>query len=62
MGRPHLDYVRTHISIPREMLERLDRIVGPKGRAAFIRTALGQMLDAAEEVEKLADQARRRRE
>lgn len=48
MGRPHLDYVRTHISIPREMLDRLDRIAGPKGRAAFVRRALEQALDTAE--------------
>jgi metal-responsive CopG/Arc/MetJ family transcriptional regulator len=48
MGRPRLDYIRTHISIDRFALARLDRIVGEKGRAAFIRMALDQALDTAE--------------
>ena len=53
MGRPPLDYIRTHISFPAETLARLDAIVGPKGRAAFVRKATEQMLDAVEEAQRL---------
>lgn len=54
MGRPPLDYIRTHISFDREVLRRLDKIVGEKGRAAFIRKATNQMLDAVEEAQRIA--------
>ena len=48
MGRPPLDYIRTHVSIEPEALARLDKLVGPKGRAEFIRRALNHALDMAE--------------
>lgn len=54
MGRPRLDYIRTHISFEAETLARLDAIVGEKGRAAFIRKATNQMLDAVEEAQRIA--------
>lgn len=62
MGRPRLDYVRTHFSIDRRALERLDAIVGEKGRAAFVRKALDQMLDQVEEAQRIAARAARKGE
>lgn len=60
MGRPALYLRRTHISFSTETLARLDAIVGEKGRAAFIRKATEQMLDAVELANKLtAEQAKR---
>jgi hypothetical protein len=53
MGRPRLDYIRTHVSIDAKALARLDAIVGEKGRAAFIRMALDQALDTAEAAQKM---------
>jgi len=54
VGRPRLDYIRTHISLDAKALARLDAIVGEKGRAAFIRKATNQMLDAVEEAQRIA--------
>lgn len=60
MGRPPLMMLRTHISFPPETLARIDRIVGQKGRAAFVRKAVDQMLDAVELARKLeAEQVKR---
>lgn len=60
MGRPPLMMIRTHISFPPETLVRMDKIVGEKGRAAFVRKAVEQMLDAVELSRKLeAEQAKR---
>lgn len=56
MGRPPLMMLRTHISFPPETLARIDRIVGQKGRAAFVRKAVDQMLDAVELARKLEAQ------
>lgn len=53
MGRPPLKLLRTHIAFDPETLRRLDRIVGPKGRAAFIRKAVDQALDTIELAQKL---------
>ena len=52
--------IRSHIAFPPETLRRLDAIVGPKGRAAFVRKAVEQMLDAVETARKLeAEKAKR---
>jgi metal-responsive CopG/Arc/MetJ family transcriptional regulator len=60
MGRPPLMMLRTHISFPPETLNRIDKIVGEKGRAAFIRKAVDQLLDSVELTKKLeAEQAKR---
>lgn len=60
MGRPPLMMLRTHISFPPETLNRIDKIVGQKGRAAFIRKAVDQLLDSVELTKKLeAEQAKR---
>lgn len=62
MGRPALNYIRTHISIDRFSLARLDKIVGEKSRAAFIRMALDQALDTAEAAQRMATSAGKRSE
>jgi len=60
MGRPPLKLLRTHIAFDPETLRRLDRIVGPKGRAAFIRDAVDKALDTVELAQKLeAEKAKR---
>ena len=53
MGRPRMDYIRTHFSIDRKALARLDAIVGNKGRAEFVRMALDQALDTAEAAQRM---------
>lgn len=62
MGRPPLMMLRTHISFPPETMRRLDRIVGPKGRAAFIRKAVEQALDIVEHAQKLEAEQKKRGE
>lgn len=60
MGRPPLMMLRTHISFPPETLDRIDKIVGEKGRAQFIRQAVHQLLDSVELAKKLeAERAKR---
>ena len=54
MGRTRMDYIRTHFSIDRKALARLDALVGNKGRAAFVRMALDQALDTAEAAQGMA--------
>lgn len=61
MGRPPLNLTRTHISFEKETLRRLDALVGEKGRAAFIRQAVDQMLDAVELSRRLEAEARARK-
>jgi len=62
MGRPTLNYQRTHISFSPEALARLDALVGEKGRAPFVRKAVDQMLDAVELANKLATEQAKRSE
>jgi len=45
MGRPPLHNVTTHLNLPQDLLDRMDAIVGPKGRSKFARQAIGQLLD-----------------
>lgn len=45
MGRPPLHNVTTHMNLPQDLLDRMDAIVGPKGRSKFARQAIGQLLD-----------------
>jgi len=45
MGRPPLHNVTTHLNLPQDLLDRMDAIVGPKGRSKFVRQAVAQMLD-----------------
>ncbi|MFM2006609.1 MAG: hypothetical protein RLZZ09_2264 [Pseudomonadota bacterium] len=61
MGRPPLMMIRTHISFPPETLDRLDRIVGPKGRAEFVRQAVARALDAYESAEKIKTDLHKRK-
>lgn len=60
MGRDRLDHIRTHIGFDKQTLARLDAIVGPKGRAAFVRQAVDQMLDQVETAQRIAGQAGRK--
>ncbi|MDV3253362.1 hypothetical protein DevBK_18655 [Devosia sp. BK] len=53
MGRPPLYMIRIHTSVSAEALNRMDKIVGEKGRAAFIRKAIDQMLDTVEAAEEM---------
>lgn len=53
MGRPPLYMIRIHTSLSAEALNRMDKIVGQKGRAAFIRKAVDQLLDAVEHTKEL---------
>ncbi len=45
MGRPPLYMVSTHLNLPQDLLDRMDAIVGPKGRSKFVRQAVAQLLD-----------------
>lgn len=45
MGRPPLNHTRTHLHLPQEDLDRIDAIVGDKGRSKFIRDAIRAKLD-----------------
>lgn len=45
MGRPALDMIATVVRFRREALDRIDNIVGQKGRAKFIREAVNKELE-----------------
>ena len=45
MGRPPLYMISTHLNLPQDLLDRMDAVVGPKGRSKFARHAIGQLLD-----------------
>ncbi len=62
MGRPPLMMLRTHISFPPETLDRIDKRVGPKGRAELVRKAVNQLLDALDVADALAAAERKRRD
>ena len=53
MGRPPLFMIRVHTSLTAHALNRMDKIVGEKGRSAFIRKAVDQLLDAVEAGEQM---------
>lgn len=44
MGRPKLGVIATTLRLPAELLERIDRLMGPNKRAAFIRHAVEEEL------------------
>jgi len=48
MGRPPQHMKEIKVQFPAETLERIDKLVGPGKRAAFIRKAVERMLEAAE--------------
>lgn len=62
MGRPPLYMIRIHTSVSAEALNRMDKIVGEKGRAAFIRKAIDQMLDTVEAAEEMKAKKSKRAE
>lgn len=55
MGRPALYLIRTHVSLSAEALNRIDALVGEKGRSAFVREAVDKLLDAVEFARKLEE-------
>ena len=58
MGRDRLDHHRFHVGLERSALARLDALVGPKGRAEFVRKAVDQMLDQVETAQAVTAKAR----
>lgn len=45
MGRPPLNLTRMHVNLSDEVIERMDAVVGAKGRSKFIREAIDQQLN-----------------
>lgn len=48
MGRRPLNNKRTTLALPPETMDRIDRLVGEKGRALFVRKAVDLLLEAVE--------------
>ena len=53
MGRPPLNMQATNIRFPKELLDRIDALVGDKHRAKFIREAVEARVIYREELAKL---------
>jgi metal-responsive CopG/Arc/MetJ family transcriptional regulator len=53
MGRPPLNMQATNIRFPKELLDRIDALVGDKHRAKFIREAVEARVRYAEELREL---------
>jgi predicted DNA-binding protein len=56
MGRPPLNHQATTIRFPKELLDRIDALVGAKQRAIFIREAVEARVRYAEELKTLGKQ------
>lgn len=50
MGRPPLHMKPTQVRLPEEVMRRIDRIVGQKRRAEFIRQAVLKELERIERI------------
>jgi metal-responsive CopG/Arc/MetJ family transcriptional regulator len=48
MGRPALNLLRVHVALSADALDRIDVLVGEKGRSKFVRQAVDKMLEAVE--------------
>jgi Arc/MetJ-type ribon-helix-helix transcriptional regulator len=48
MGRPPLNMFRIEVRLPRQVLDRIDALVGTYGRAAFVREAVAAELKRRE--------------
>lgn len=48
MGRPPLNVKSTNIRLPEGLGERIDKLVGPQRRAAFIRDVLQREVERLE--------------
>lgn len=48
MGRPPLNMTSTHVRFPKDVMDRIDALVGDKHRAKFIREAVEHALELAE--------------
>ncbi len=53
MGRPPLNHQATTVRFSKETLERIDKLVGEKQRAIFIREAVEARIRYAESLKKL---------
>lgn len=53
MGRPPLNHQPTTIRFPKELLDRIDALVGTKQRAIFIREAVEARVRYAEQLKNL---------
>lgn len=53
MGRPPLGLKLTNIRFPPDILDRIDKLVGPQRRARFIREAVVQAVENAEQGDQL---------
>lgn len=53
MGRPALNLLRIHVMLSAHALDRIDTLVGEKGRSAFVRKAVDRLLDSAELMKKI---------
>jgi metal-responsive CopG/Arc/MetJ family transcriptional regulator len=51
MGRPPLNIKSTNIRLPEGLGERIDKLVGPQRRAAFIREVLEREVERLEKLE-----------
>lgn len=56
MGRPALYMIRVHVSLTAEALNRMDELVGEKGRSKFVRQAVDRLLESVEYTKKLEAQ------
>ena len=53
MGRPPLKVKSTVVRLPEGLGERIDQLVGPQRRAAFIREIVEREVERLEEAERL---------
>lgn len=60
MGRRPLNNKRTTLALPPETMDRIDALVGEKGRALFVRRAVEMLLDAVDYGIELEAKARSR--
>jgi len=48
MGRPPLYHTKIHVSLDQKDIDRIDVLVGDKGRSKFIREAVAKWLEVKE--------------
>lgn len=53
MGRPALKLMRIHVMLDPEVIEKIDALVGNKGRAKFVRQAVDRLLESADLIKKI---------
>lgn len=60
MGRPPLNHQATTVRFPKELLDRIDALVGEKQRAIFIREAVEARVRYAEELKSIGVSSNKR--